>query len=169
MIVAGGMGTGRPSATPRVRGAGKGRINEGSSLPGVKIDGLARSPLNLLPVAPAADLGGGGKIAGDPIFDVKEIGVALDQLAREILRHLKDHKLTVVWLFDESITMQDDQKTIVEKFDRVSSELKQHIDARQEGGRGAEPRDRRLRPGASTTCSRSPTTTSTRSAGPSSS
>ncbi len=128
VIVAGGMGTGRPSATPRVRGAGKGKINEGSSLPGVKIDGLARSPLNLLPMAPATDLGGGGKIAGDPVFDVKEIGVALDQLAREILRQLKDHRVTVVWVFDESISMQDDQKTIVEKFDRVSSELKQHID-----------------------------------------
>ncbi len=127
-IVAGGMGTGRPTATPRVRGARKGKINEGSSLPGVKIDGLSRSPLNLLPVEPAADLGGGGKIAGDPFFDVKEIGVALDQLAREILRHLKDHRITVVWVFDESISMQDDQKTIVEKFDRVSNELKQNID-----------------------------------------
>jgi hypothetical protein len=123
-IVAGGVGTGRPTSTPRVRGVGKGRINEGSSLPGVKIDGLGASPLSLLPVAPAADLGGGGKIAGDPIFDVQEIGVALDQLAREILRHLKDHKLTVVWLFDESHSMQDDQKTILQKFDRVSSELK---------------------------------------------
>ena len=84
--------------------------------------------LNLLPVAPAADLGGGGKIAGDPIFDVKEIGVAMDQLAREIIRHLKDHKVTVVWLFDESISMEDDKKTILEKFDRVSSELKKYID-----------------------------------------
>jgi hypothetical protein len=128
VIVAGGMGTGRPTATPRVRGAGKGKINEGSSLPGVKIDGLARSPLNLLPMAPATDLGGGGKIAGDPMFDVKEIGVALDQLAREILRQLKDHRVTVVWVFDQSISMQDDQKTIVEKFDRVSNELKQNID-----------------------------------------
>ena len=127
-IVAGGMGTGGVTATPRVRGAGRGRINEGSSLPTVKIDGLARSPLNLLPAAPAADLGGGGKIAGDPMFDVKEIGVALDQLAREILRHLKEHKITVVWVFDESISMQDDQKTIVQKFDRVSIELKQHIE-----------------------------------------
>ncbi len=124
VIVAGGAGTGQPSKAPRVRGVGKGRINEGSSLPGVKIDGLGASPLSLLPVAPATDLGGGGKIAGDPIFDVKEIGVALDQLAREILRHLKDHKLTVVWLFDESTSMQDDQKTILQKFDRVSSELK---------------------------------------------
>ena len=83
--------------------------------------------MNLLPVAPAADLGGGGKIAGDPIFDVKEIGVAMDQLAREIIRHLKDHKLTVVWIFDESISMEDDKKTILEKFDRVSSELKKFI------------------------------------------
>jgi hypothetical protein len=128
VIVAGGQGTGRPSATPRVRGAGKGKINENASLPGVKIDGLSRSPLNLLPVAPAADLGGGGKIAGDPIFDVKEIGVAMDQLAREIIRQLKDHKITVVWLFDESVSMEDDKKTIAEKFDRVSSELKKYID-----------------------------------------
>jgi len=128
VIVAGGVGTGRPSNTPKVRGVGKGRINEGSSLPGVKVDGLGGSPLTLLPVAPAADLSGGGKIAGDPIFDVKEIGVALDQLAREILRHLKDHKLTVVWLFDESVSMQDDQQIIRQKFDRVSSELKINVE-----------------------------------------
>jgi hypothetical protein len=128
VITAGGVGSGRPSVTPRVRGVGKGRINEGSSLPGVKIEGLGGSPLIQLPTAPATDLIGGGKIAGDPLFEAGEIGAALDQLAREILRHLKDHKLTVVWLFDESTSMQDDQKTIVEKFDRVSSELKVNVD-----------------------------------------
>jgi von Willebrand factor type A domain len=127
VIVAGGQGVGRPSNTPRVRGAGRGRINEGNSLPGVKIDGLAMSPLNLLPVAPATDLGGGGKIAGDPIFEVKEIGAAMDQLAREIIRHLKEQKVTVIWLFDESISMEDDKRTVLEKFDRVSSELKKYI------------------------------------------
>ena len=128
-VVVAGVGTGRPSNTPSVKGVGKGRINEKTSLPGVRIDGLAGSPISLLPVAAATDLSGGGKIAGDPIFDVKEIGVALDQLAREILRHLKDHKLTVVWLFDESTSMQDDQKTILQKFDRVSSELKLNVEA----------------------------------------
>ena len=66
MIVAGS--TGRTSNTPRVRGVGKGRINEGSSLPGVKVDGVGGSPLTLLPAAHAADLSGGGKIAGDPVF-----------------------------------------------------------------------------------------------------
>jgi len=128
VIVAGGVGTGRPSNTPRVRGVGKGRINEGSSLPGVKVDGLGGTPLTLLPVAPAADLGGGGKIAGDPLFDVKDMGAALDQLAREILRQLKESKLTIVWLFDESASMQDDQKIILQKFDRVSSELKLNVE-----------------------------------------
>src|SRR5262249_21379123 len=39
-IGGGGMGSGRPTATPRVRGVGKGRINEGASLPGVKLDGV---------------------------------------------------------------------------------------------------------------------------------
>jgi hypothetical protein len=128
VISASGLGSGRPSKTPRVRGVGKGKINEGSSLPGVKVDGLGGSPLALIPPTPGADLSGGGKIAGDPIFDVKEIGAALDQLAREILRHLKDHKLTVVWLFDESTSMEDDKRTIYEKFDRVSSELKLNVE-----------------------------------------
>ena len=58
-IALGAAGAGPPSRTPKVRGVGKGRINEGTSLPGVKIDGLGGSPLSLLPVAPALDLGGG--------------------------------------------------------------------------------------------------------------
>ena len=110
MVVAAAFGGGAASATPRFRGTGRGGINEANSLPNVKLEGIHGSPLNMLPAAPAADLYGGGRIAGDPTFDVQGIGPALDQLAREILRHLKDHKLTVVWLFDESRSMQDDQR-----------------------------------------------------------
>ena len=127
-VVAAAFGGGAPSATPRFRGTGKRQIDEGNSLPNFKIEGMGSSPLGTLSPTPAADLYGGGKIAGDPVFDVQEIGAALDQLAREILRHLKAHKLTVVWLFDESISMQDDQRTIIEKFDRVSSELNKNIE-----------------------------------------
>jgi hypothetical protein len=68
-------------------------------------------------------------IAGDVTYGTKDIGEALDQLAREILRHLSQHKLTVVWLFDESESMKDDQKAIKQKFDRVASELKVNIEA----------------------------------------
>ena len=120
-IVAGTFGGAGPSATPRISGAGKRGVNEGNSLPDFKTGGMSNSPINTLPEAPDADLFGGGRIAGDPLFEVSEIGAALDQLAREILRHLKDHKLTVVWLFDESSSMVDDQRTILEKFDRVSA------------------------------------------------
>lgn len=129
VIVATAFGNGAPSRTPRFRGTGKKGINERNSLPdNLSVAGIERSPLNTLPVSPSADLYGGGLIAGDPVFDVKNIGAALDQLAREILRHLKDHKVTVVWLFDESTSMQDDQRSILEKFDRVSSELKKNIE-----------------------------------------
>ncbi len=124
----GGIGTGPPSATPSVRGGGGG-INEKNGLPGVKAVSVG-SGLAMLPSAGTGslDLGGGGMIAGDVTYGTKDIGEALDQLAREILRHLGEHKLTVVWLFDESESMKDDQKTIRQKFDRVSSELKINAD-----------------------------------------
>src|SRR5206468_1503041 len=51
-----------------------------------------------------------------------------DQVAREILRHLSQHKLTVVWMFDESASMKDDQRAIKAKFDRVATELKANIE-----------------------------------------
>ncbi|MEA2630035.1 MAG: hypothetical protein QOE66_254, partial [Chloroflexota bacterium] len=120
----GGIGSGPPSATPRVAGVGRG-IGEKSSLPGVKVVANV-SGLGMLPSTAklGIDLGGGGMIGGDVTYETSDVGVALDQLAREILRHLSQHKLTVVWLFDESESMKDDQRAIREKFDRVASELK---------------------------------------------
>ncbi|WP_406698374.1 VWA domain-containing protein [Singulisphaera sp. Ch08] len=123
-----GIGTGPPSATPQVRGVGRG-IGEGTSLPGVKVVANI-SGLGMIPTATklGVDLGSGGMISGDITFEAKEVGEALDQLAREILRHLGQHKLTVVWLFDESASMKDDQRAIKEKFDQVASALKINVD-----------------------------------------
>lgn len=117
----GGIGTGPPSATPRVRVASA--IGEKTSLPSVQVVPHV-SGLSDLPAAASIDLGGGGKLSGDVAYETSDVGVALDQLAREILRHLAQHKLTVVWLFDESGSMKDDQRAIRQKFDRVASELK---------------------------------------------
>jgi hypothetical protein len=132
-----GIGSGPPSATPRVAGVGRG-ISEKTSLPGIKVVANV-SGLGLLPTTArlGVDLGGSGMIGGDVTFETTDIGAALDQLAREILRHLGQHKLTVVWLFDESESMKDDQKAIRDKFDRVASELKVNVDAaakKQAGG-----------------------------------
>ncbi len=98
-------------------------MGERTALPTV---GSVSAPSNLSMVAsaPTRDLGGGGLIGGDITNAVGEVGDALDQVAREILRHLAQHRLTVVWMFDESESMRDDQKAIKGKFDRVVNELK---------------------------------------------
>ena len=121
-----GIGGAPPSATPVVSGATKG-VNEKSSLPGMKVVANV-SGLSLVPAAPGLDLGGSGLIAGDVTFEAGDVGESLDQIAREILRHLSQHKLTVVWLFDESQSMKDDQRAIKDKFDRIVNELKAHAD-----------------------------------------
>jgi hypothetical protein len=123
----GGIGSGPPSATPSI-GSGVATVSERTSLPGIKV-AVQPSGLALLPVAPARDLGGGGGIAGDVTYETGDVGQALDQLAREILRNLGEHRLTVIWLFDESGSMKDDQQAIKSKFDRVATELKASTDA----------------------------------------
>ena len=111
-----------PSATPSVSRTGN-RISEKTSLPTIP-NISAPSGLKSMPSMPSRDLGGGGMVGGDVAFAAGEVGEALDQIAREILRHLTQHKVTVVWLFDESESMKDDQKEIRQKFNRVVNELK---------------------------------------------
>jgi hypothetical protein len=129
-----GTGTGPPSATPRV-GARSNAVAQGGGLPSIRavprLSGLAMLPT---PTIMARDLGAGGAgsggrsgVVGDVTYGTKDIGEALDQLAREILRHLSAHKLTVVWMFDESESMKDDQRAVKDKFDRVASELKVNV------------------------------------------
>lgn len=125
-----GTGSGPPSATPRVGVTTA--VGERTSLPSVNVVGRL-SGLSIKP--PTMSLTreiGGGTIGGGPAGEVTrataDIGQALDQVAREILRHLQKHKLTVVWLFDESGSMKDDQQAVREKFNRVSAELKLNLD-----------------------------------------
>ena len=61
--------------------------------------------------------------------------------------------------------MQDDQKTIVEKFDRVSSELKQHIDQGKKAAGALNHAIVGFGQGIDYMLEKSHATTSTRSAG----
>jgi hypothetical protein len=115
------------STTPRVRSRGKGAVHDLAL--GKLEGGMEKSSLKLTPVLPALDIYGGGLFGGDPIHETRDVGAALDQIASEILRHLLEHKVTVVWLFDESASMKDDQKAILEKFNRVSVELDKNVSA----------------------------------------
>ena len=130
----GGIGTGPPSATPSLGKVGNiAAVSGGTGAStgsggGFKFNGNMSPITSMTPAAPGMDLGGGGMVAGDVTYEATDVGVSLDQIAREILRHLQMHKVTVVWLFDESESMKDDQKAIRAKFDRVSSELKLNLD-----------------------------------------
>jgi len=67
---------------------------------------------------------GEGEIRGSPQRLVRGYGSALDELTQELIRMMRQQKLLVVWLFDESGSMKDDQKEIKQRIGRVFEELK---------------------------------------------
>lgn len=72
----------------------------------------------------ADDLGTGtGAIKGEVGRVVEGYGTALSQLTQELVRLMREQKTMVVWLFDESESMRDDQKEIRDKFHKVYEEL----------------------------------------------
>jgi len=68
------------------------------------------------------DLGEDG-FQGEPTAIVKGYGDALNRITQEIIRLMRKDKLLVVWLFDESESMKDDQQKIAENFHIVYREL----------------------------------------------
>ena len=73
------------------------------------------TPSNLLLPSMLAlnrDLSGGNRISGDVGRPADDYGEALDQLALEILAHLAKSRVTVLWMFDDSGSMKDDQRTL---------------------------------------------------------
>jgi hypothetical protein len=63
------------------------------------------------------------QIKGEPGAVAEGYGAALGRITQELLRMLREEKLLVVWLFDESESMKDDQKEIREQFHKVYEEL----------------------------------------------
>jgi len=70
-----------------------------------------------------ADDLGTGAVKGEVGRVVEGYGPALSQLTQELVRLMREQKLMVVWLFDESESMRDDQKEIRDKFHKVYEEL----------------------------------------------
>lgn len=63
------------------------------------------------------------QIKGEPGAVAEGYGAALGRITQEMMRMLREEKLLVVWLFDESESMKDDQKEIREQFHKVYEEL----------------------------------------------
>ena len=66
---------------------------------------------------------GAGQVSGEAGRVVEGYGAALGQMTQEMLRMMRESKVLVVWLFDESDSMKDDQKEIRERFYKVYEEL----------------------------------------------
>ena len=80
----------------------------------VSMGAIRGSPLN-------SDLG--DSAPGDPQAPVDNYDQAFDRLTQEILSMLSRNKVLVIWLFDQSESMKDDQKEIRDRIDRVYGEL----------------------------------------------
>jgi len=86
---------------------------------------VAVGPLALVEGVPAAtmsmELPEG--TPGDPQSVVDSVDEAMDRITQEILGMMAKNKVLVVWLFDESESMKDDQQEIKGKIERVYQEL----------------------------------------------
>ncbi|MEZ6127340.1 MAG: vWA domain-containing protein [Planctomycetaceae bacterium] len=66
---------------------------------------------------------GEGEITGEVGAMVEGYGDAMGRITQELVRMMRQDKVTVVWLFDESGSMVDDRKEIRENYLRVYHEL----------------------------------------------
>ncbi len=71
-------------------------------------------------------------VKGDPIAVVGGVGDAIDQITREILTRLSKGPVLVIWMFDESRSMQDEQQDIKGRFHRVYQELAERPETRND-------------------------------------
>jgi len=60
---------------------------------------------------------------GEALNAVDGYDSAMDLLTREILNRLSKGKVLVVWVFDQSLSMKDDQKEIRDRIEKVYTEL----------------------------------------------
>ncbi|MCH7727844.1 MAG: VWA domain-containing protein [Planctomycetes bacterium] len=65
-------------------------------------------------------------LLGDPRAVVDNYDEAMDRITQEILWKLEKSDVLVVWAFDQSESMKDDQKEIRQRIDRVYKELGVH-------------------------------------------
>lgn len=67
---------------------------------------------------------GEGEIVGEVGSMVEGYGTAMGVITQELIRMMRQQKVTVVWLFDESESLADDRREIRENYLRVLDELK---------------------------------------------
>lgn len=67
---------------------------------------------------------GEGVVKGATGARVQGYGTAMGRLSQELFRMMRKDPVTVVWLFDASISLRDDRKEISENFNKIYEELR---------------------------------------------
>jgi len=62
-------------------------------------------------------------VAGDPVANTESYDAAMDRITQEILNKLAKGKVLVVWVMDQSESMNDDREEIMARIERVYLEL----------------------------------------------
>lgn len=141
------MGGGTPSTSIGGGGGGGGSGTSGSGSVNVQKSAVMREG-NVRPVMGALALPGDGligeelgegEVAGEVGAMVEGYGDAMGIITQEIVRMMRQEKVTVIWLFDESGSMADDRKEIRENYIRVYEEL--GILSKQDKGNKRENND----------------------------
>lgn len=130
-VIAGGTITDNVGGTPSSRIGTGGNAQPGSSPVNVQKsavmrEGNVRPAVGELALPTDALIGeelGEGNIAGEVGAIVEGYGAAMSIITQEVTRMMRHDKVTVIWLFDESGSMEDDRKEIRENYLRVYDEL----------------------------------------------
>lgn len=120
-VVAGGSVTGAVGGSD-LPAVNQQRVEESDSLKDPEV-AINAGPVD---IAGYAELGtdlGEGEVAGEVGAAVEGYGAALSRISQEIIRNMRDRRVLVVWLFDESDSMKDDQQEIKNQFHKVYEEL----------------------------------------------
>jgi len=101
------------------------RPNDQAQLPEPDVS-ADQAPLRTVPlttILTAPDFDRQLPIRGEAGAGVTGIGGAVDRITHEILRSLEQRRTLVVWLFDQSGSLQRRRERLVERFDRIYQEL----------------------------------------------
>ncbi|MFQ5731708.1 MAG: vWA domain-containing protein [Planctomycetaceae bacterium] len=106
----------RPTKASQLTPVNDDFANVDVNAPSPTTEGIGREEFNI-------DIGE-EEFKGEPTAIVDGYGDALNRITQELIRLMRKDKLLVVWLFDESESMRDDQKEIAENFHIVYKELR---------------------------------------------
>jgi hypothetical protein len=126
------------AAAPAVQQETQARVDEGIRGPDVRFDAGDEKLLPSLQELGNSVGGSGGSsgplVTGGGTENVSSEGVggAIDRLTWEIAQSLHEHKTTVVWLFDQSLSLKERRDTIAERFENVYRQL-ENLEVRDQG------------------------------------